>query len=90
LHKKVLFDDMIGPLKDLAVYLKEVYQSDNLSHDREQKIDLLAKVMALFIILHFGATIEPYPSQIMALLLLLGIVSPNETLSRRLVQMGPG
>jgi hypothetical protein len=81
---------MITPLKDLAAYLKEVYQSDNLSHDQESKIELLARTMALFNILQFGATIEPYPTQVMALLLLLGIVSPKESLSRRLMQMDPG
>lgn len=71
---------MITPLKDLAVYLKEVYQSEDLSDYKDNKIELLARTTSLFVILQFGATIEPYPTQIMALLLLLGIVSPNKTL----------
>jgi hypothetical protein len=89
---------MITSLKELATVVKKsAYQNDRPSKEAELKIQLLAGIFALWAILKAETsegevefTIEPHPTQITTLILLLGISDPDEKMSNRLAQVGTG
>jgi hypothetical protein len=87
---------MITPLKDLGNQIKEEFYQKSLKQ-AQNKIELLAGIFALWAILKAETyeeeveyTIEPHPTQITTLILLLGISHPDEKQANRLAQVGTG
>jgi hypothetical protein len=89
---------MVTEIKDLGNHIKkDFYQSKNPLRQAIHKIELVAGIFALWAILKADIfegdvefTLEPHPTQITALILLLGISRPDESLSSRLAQIGTG
>jgi len=82
--------------RDLGTQLKtDFYQSNSPS--KGNKVVLLSGIFALWAIQkaekfeeEVEYTMEPHPTQITTLILLLGIAHDNEALSNRLAQVGTG
>lgn len=82
---------MVNDIKDQGEHLKyDFYQKKNAPTQQEFKLNLLAGVLALFVIIKYKISIKPYLTQIFAMILLLGITAEEEALASRLAQMPPG